>query len=95
MGRPSGWTPSASSPVGWQTKIFPELGKTYVSIDYGEADDLAAQGDTFETIGGAIVQKLDDWGTELYMSGRNHSLKRPGTDYQDIFVFISGARIKF
>ncbi|MCE2510807.1 MAG: hypothetical protein J4G10_07525, partial [Alphaproteobacteria bacterium] len=81
--------------LGWQTKMFPDLGKTSFSVDYGEADDFGSQGDEFESVGVAVVQKLDDWGTEVFVSGRNYSLKQPTQDYQDIFVFVSGARIKF
>ncbi|MGB1548227.1 MAG: porin [Alphaproteobacteria bacterium] len=81
--------------IGWQTKLFPELGKTYFSIDYGQSEDFSAQGDEFDSVGGAIVQKLDDWGMELFLSGRNYSLKQPGVSYHDIFAFMSGARVKF
>jgi len=80
--------------VGWQTRIV-EWGKTSFSVDYGQADDLGSQGDEFKSIGGAIVQKLDDYGTEIFVSGRNYSLDQPTTKYHDVFVFISGARIKF
>ncbi|MCE2510038.1 MAG: porin [Alphaproteobacteria bacterium] len=81
--------------IGWQTKLFPDLGKTAFSIDYGQSMDFSAQGDAFESIGGAIVQSLDDWGTELYLSGRNYSLKQTAQSYHDVFAVISGARIKF
>jgi len=81
--------------LGYQMNLLPNFGKTALSIDYGEANDLDSQGDKFESIGGAIVQRFDDWSMEVFLSGRNYSLVQPAQDYQDIFVFVSGARIKF
>lgn len=80
--------------IGWQTRLV-SWGKTAFSIDYGQADDLGAQGDEFQSVGGAIVQRLDDYGTEIFLSGRNYSLDQPGMTYHDIFAVVSGARIKF
>ncbi len=80
--------------LGWQARIL-NWGKTSFSVDYGQADDLGAEGDAFESIGAAVVQRLDDYGMEIFVSGRNYSLGQPGLDYHDIFAFVSGARVKF
>ena len=64
-------------------------------VDYGRTDDLAADGDEFETWGLFLVQHIDKIATELYVGYRNHELDRPGVSIDDIDVGVAGARIKF
>ncbi|MDP6774605.1 MAG: hypothetical protein QGI63_10060, partial [Rhodospirillales bacterium] len=65
------------------------------SIDYGFSNDRAQNDDEFQTIGVAAVQKIDAWGTELYVAIRNHQMNRSGIQLDDINVGMVGARVKF
>ncbi len=79
---------------GYQFKPF-DFGKTALAVDYGETDDLAANGDEFTTWGVFAVQNINRLGTELYAGYRNHDLDRPGVGVDDIDVVVGGARVKF
>ncbi len=79
---------------GYQFKPF-DFGKTAFAVDYGETDDLAANGDEFTTWGVFAVQNINRLGTELYVGYRNHDLDRPGVSVDDIDVVVGGARVKF
>ena len=80
--------------VGWQTKLF-EVGNSAFSIDCGFNNDRAQNDDEFQTIGIGVVQKIDAWGTELYLGFRNHQLNRSATQFDHINVGMAGARVKF
>ena len=80
--------------IGYQKKLF-EVGNSYFSIDYGFSNDRAQNDDEFQTIGVAAVQKIDAWGTELYVAIRNHQMNRSGIQLDDINVGMVGARVKF
>ena len=41
------------------------------------------------------VQKIDNWGAELFAAYRLYKLDRDDTDMEDISVFMTGSRIKF
>ena len=80
--------------LGYQTEVFP-IGSSRFSIDYGEYDDSDAAGDEGTTYGIGFVQKVSDWGTELYATYRGYQLDRSGTDFDDIDIVLTGARVKF
>ena len=80
--------------LGYRFQPF-DFGETALGIDYGKTDDLAAMGDEFMTYGAFAVQRFDQIGTEFYLAVRNHELDRSGTDFDDVFAVLSGARIKF
>ncbi|MDA1099931.1 MAG: porin [Proteobacteria bacterium] len=71
------------------------IGDTAFSIDYMQADDVAATGDDATTYGVFAVQKLTKFGTELYGGIRNHELDRPGRNYDDVQAVLVGTRVKF
>lgn len=72
-----------------------DFGKTAVAIDYGRTEDLARDGDEFNTYGAFLVQNFDAVATEFYLGVRNHELDRDGTDFDDILAVIAGGRVKF
>jgi hypothetical protein len=80
--------------LGYQMDAF-DFGKTALAVDFGQADDVAADGEEFQTFGIFLVQKVDAVATEFYVGYRNHSLETTGIDPDDINGVIAGARIKF
>jgi hypothetical protein len=72
-----------------------DFGSTRLAVDYGQADDVAADDDEFETFGVFVVQMVDAIATEFYAGYRNHSLDQLGDNPDDINGVIAGARIKF
>ena len=80
--------------LGYQTKFY-DAAITSFSIDYGETSDLAQNNDKLKSWALAAVHNISDWGTEVYMAYRNHQLDRDGSDFDDIHVFWTGARVKF
>lgn len=80
--------------AGFQRKFF-SLGKTYISVDRGQMDDLLLVNDEFKTIGIAVVQKIDKLALELYISYRFHEFDRRNARFEDINTVMSGIRLKF
>ena len=80
--------------LGYRTSLC-KLGDTAFSIDYGSNDDVSVDGDEAESFGAQLVQYIDKWATEFYLSFRNYDLDRSGTDYEDVNALLSGLRVKF
>ncbi|MDF1551581.1 MAG: hypothetical protein P1P84_00900 [Deferrisomatales bacterium] len=80
--------------LGYQRK-FSDLGKTAFSVDYGVFNDVKQDDDEAKVFGVQLVQKLDEYGTELYAGYRSHDLDRKGGDFDTISGFLAGARVKF
>ncbi|MBU0945573.1 MAG: hypothetical protein KJ804_05570 [Proteobacteria bacterium] len=80
--------------LGYALDVF-DLGSTSFSVDYGEYYDMAMNNDTATSFSLAAVQAVKDFGTELYLSYRFYKLERDMTDFDDINVVLTGARIKF
>jgi predicted porin len=80
--------------LGYRFRLI-DMGETAIGIDFARTDDLAAVGDEFTAYGAFAVQRFDAIGTELYVSARNHDLDRTGSNFDDIFAVLTGARIKF
>lgn len=81
--------------LGWIAKFF-DLGPTAFGVDYTRSYNLPAENDEGYSVGAAIVQSFDQFGTELYFQYRLYSLDRDsGPSVEDINVGTVGARIKF
>ena len=80
--------------LGYRTSLC-KLGDTAFSIDYGSNDDVSVDGDEAESFGAQLVQYIDKWATEFYLSFRNYDLDRDDTDYEDVNALLSGLRVKF
>jgi hypothetical protein len=81
--------------LGWYGTLN-TLGNTGLGVDFTRGHDVAAPGDTGYSVGGAVVQTIDGYGTELYSQLRWYTLDRddaPGVD--DIVVGTVGSRVKF
>ncbi len=80
--------------LGYQTRLV-ESGITSFSIDYGETANLRMDDETGKTWAVAAVHNMMDWGTELYIAYRGHSLDSRSLDVDDIHTVWSGVRVKF
>ncbi len=80
--------------LGYTAKLF-FAGSTSFAVDYSATNDMKKDKDEAKTIGAFFVQRLDTYGTELYLGYRTHTLDRTGKDYADIGGMMAGARIKF
>jgi len=75
---------------------FWSVGTTAFALDYGNYDEFSGTaGDEAKTYSLYAVQKLNDWGTELYAGYRIHKLDRTNTSLDDIGALFLGARLKF
>ena len=81
--------------AGWLTKFF-SLGETAFGVDYTRSVNLPTGRDDGYSVGAAVVQQFQDYGTELYLQYRLYSLDRDADpNVQDINVGTIGARVKF
>jgi uncharacterized coiled-coil protein SlyX len=81
--------------LGWLTKLF-SVGETGFSVDYDRSINFPTNRDTGYSVGGAVVQQFEDYGSELYMQYRVYSLDRDvEPSVQDMYVGTIGARVKF
>lgn len=81
--------------LGWYGTLN-TLGNTGFGIDLTRGEDVSAPGDTGHSVGGAMVQTIEGYGTELYSQVRWYTLDRddaPSVD--DIVVGTVGSRVKF
>lgn len=82
--------------IGYQANIF-QLGKTNFSIDYFRNEDVQEDGGDADSWAFAVVQNVPDWGTDFYCAFRQYMYDSDvaGSDYDDINVIMTGARLKF
>lgn len=80
---------------GWLTRFF-SVGDTAFSIDYDESDNFPSENDDGWSMGGAVVQQFEKFGTELYVQYRYFTLDLDGgPDVYDMNAFTIGSRVKF
>jgi hypothetical protein len=70
------------------------IGRTHISLDYYSGEDFASAGSDSESIGLAVVQKVDAYNLEIYASQRKYDFSGAGAT-QDVDVTFVGARWKF
>ena len=81
--------------AGWLTRFF-SVGNTAFGVDYTQSLNLPTGRDEGYSISAAAVQQFEEFGTEIFLLYRLHSLDRdaePGV--HDINVGSIGARVKF
>ncbi|KIN71169.1 porin [Sulfitobacter guttiformis] len=71
------------------------IGRTYLSADYYSGSDFAFSGSDSESVGIAVVQKVDAYNVELYATYRTYDLDTAGSAFNDVDVTFVGARWKF
>ena len=81
--------------LGYQRDVFP-FGKTAVSIDFANQDEVIFNGDTAQSYAVALVQNIDSASTELFASAAYQTLHRTlGAAFHPIMAAWTGARIRF
>ena len=81
--------------VGWLTRFF-SFGETAFGVDYTRSLNLPTDSDDGYSVGAAAVQQFEEYGTEIYLLYRLHSLDRDvEPSVHDINVVSIGARVKF
>ena len=81
--------------AGWLTRFF-SFGETAFGVDYTRSMNLPTGRDDGFSVGAAVVQQFEEYGTELYVQYRIYSLDRDADpNVQDINVGTIGARVKF
>jgi hypothetical protein len=81
--------------VGWLTRFF-SFGQTAIGVDYGRSVNLPTDNDEGYSVGAAVVQQFEEFGTELYLQYRLYSLDRDTEpSVEDMHVGTIGTRVKF
>jgi hypothetical protein len=81
--------------AGWLTRFF-SFGQTGFGIDFDRSNNQPTGKDDAYSIGAAMVQQIEDYGTEVYLQYRTFSLNRDADpSVQDVKVGTLGTRIKF
>jgi hypothetical protein len=81
--------------VGWLRRFF-SFGETAFGVDYTRSLNLPTGRDDGYSVGVAAVQLFEDYGTEVFLLYRLHSLDRDADpSVHDINVGSIGARVKF
>jgi hypothetical protein len=80
--------------LGYQGDFF-RSGKTALSIDFHQTDDLQQSNDRLRAYGLQAVHTIDNWGTDLYLNVRNHEFDRTGRNFDDLTIGMVGARVRF
>ena len=81
--------------AGWLTTFF-SFGETGFGVDYTRSLNFPTGRDDGYSVGAAAVQHFEEYGTEIYLQYRHHSLDRDvEPSVQDINVGTIGARVKF
>ena len=88
-------TDGGTDPKNFYAKLGYIHGKQAVSIEWGQTDDLAVEGDESSSYGAGYVYNIHK-GVELYAGYRLYELDRAsGPNIEDINVLMAGTRVKF
>ena len=77
------------------TRDYLAVGSTSFSIDYYNGNDFVVAGSSTSSVGVAVVQRLDQYSTELFATHRSYEFDSASASYQDMDVTFVGARWKF
>jgi hypothetical protein len=81
--------------LGWLTRFF-SFGETAFGVDYTQSMNLPTGRDEGYSVGVAAVQQFEDFGTEVFLLYRLHSLDRDAApSVHDIGMGSIGARVRF
>ena len=78
--------------AGWLADFF-DFGKTAMAVDYTRGVNIDSYEFDNNSVGGAVVQKIPEWGTEIYAQYRWYQLN--GANAENISVGTMGTRVKF
>lgn len=77
------------------TRDYLAVGSTSFSIDYYNGNDFVVAASSTSSVGVAVVQRLDQYNTELFATHRSYEFDSASASYQDMDVTFVGARWKF
>jgi len=77
------------------TRDYTAIGSTSFSVDYYDGNDFVVAGSSTSSVGVAVVQRLDQYNTELYATHRTYEFDSAAASYRDLDVTFVGARWKF
>ena len=80
--------------LGYAANFF-DAGETAFSVDYFRGQDFSTDGSDSQSVGVAIVQRLDYYQTELFAGFRLYDYSEPGDNFEDGWGILTGARVKF
>lgn len=80
--------------LGYQTTLN-DLGKTAFSVDYRLSEEQQRAGEEVEGYGVQVVQKVQQYGAEVFVSLNQYERSAQGQNYDDVTVALVGARVKF
>ncbi len=80
--------------LGYAARIL-DAGETAFSVDHYRGQDFAADGSDSQSFGAAVVQRLDHYGTELFVGARLYDYSQPGDHFENGWGILTGARIRF
>lgn len=80
--------------AGWRMEWFP-CGETMLAADYSRNEEIGRPGDLAESHGLMLNQRVEAVSSELYATVRRYDLDRPGEEYDDLVIFMSGIRLAF
>ena len=81
--------------LGYQNHFW-NVGETGFSVDFGQYNNFAKNGDTGNTAGVGVIQDVDVLkGLQVYGGYRFFSLDRPGFSFEDIHTIGVGVYFSF
>lgn len=81
--------------LGYRSSLFAGVGGTALSVDWNQTRNEDRNNDVSDTFGVQMAQEIDVINTEVYATLRNTSLDRDGSEFDDIWIAMVGARIDF
>ena len=85
---------SSYAKVGWTADLI-TWGPTMVAVDVSRNEEIDLPGDVARSHALAFNQRVDPIAAELYATVRRYELDRPGRRFDDLVVFMAGAKVRF
>ncbi|WP_424931146.1 porin [Amaricoccus macauensis] len=80
--------------LGLEREFF-AVGSTAFSVDYYDGQDISSDGADSTSYAFAMVQNVDNWNSQWYVSMRQFEYDDDVSDYEDGLSTMAGLRIKF
>ena len=80
--------------AGWIGDLV-AVGATAFAVEYFDSNEIGVTDGGGTSWGLMMVQKLDDYDSEIYLGYREYELSQTGTQYQDSTSIFAGGRWKF
>ncbi|TVQ30014.1 MAG: porin [Geminicoccaceae bacterium] len=80
--------------AGWQQDLV-SFGSTAFSLDFYTGDDIVRDGSKSRSYGAAVVQRVDDFNSELWLSYRLYDYDEPEVAFRNSSLVFAGVRFRF